>query len=148
MFSSIKQKPAAWLLILAGFSLSCGASHPQLRGRTMPSPDGCYLQVWDQPSFSGASEFINGPRRYEHLRDLPGRLSWKGRIRSLRLGPAANVIAWSNEKFEGQSLLLTNDHRLAGRFATLPVNIESLDVRCTRADTALEAHILAAPSTP
>lgn len=113
----------------------------------MPSPDGCYLQVWDQPSFSGASEFINGPRRYEHLRDLPGRFNWKGRIRSLRLGPAANAIAWSNEGFEGESLLLTSDHRQAGRFATLPVNVESLDIRCTRGDAQVEAHILTGQST-
>ena len=69
----------------------------------MPSPDGCYLQVWDGPDFNGASEFINGPRGYEHLRDLPGRLSWKGRIRSVRVGPTARAIAWSDEGFEGRA---------------------------------------------
>jgi hypothetical protein len=100
----------------------------------MPSPDGCYLQVWDSPGFNGASEFINGPRRYEHLRDLPGRLSWKGRVRSVRVGPAAHAIAWSNEGFKGTSLLLTTDRPRSEGFATLPVDVESLDVRCVSAE--------------
>jgi hypothetical protein len=146
MFSSKRRQAGAWLLVLAGFSISCGASHPRGRGWTMPSPDGCYLQVWDQPDFTGAFEFINGPRRYEHLRDLPGRFSWKGRIRSLTLGPAASAIAWSNEGFEGEAVLLTNDRRQAGKFSALSVNIESLDVRCVGTETRLADTANGAPN--
>jgi hypothetical protein len=97
---------------------------------TMPSPDGCYVQVWDQPRFTGASDFINGPRRYEHLRDLTGGGTWKDRIRSLRLGPGASAVAWSDEQFRGTSLPMTADSRQQGTFAVLPVKIQSLDVRC------------------
>jgi hypothetical protein len=126
----------AWLVVLAGLLVGCGASRPQ-RAWTMPSPDGCYVQVWDRPGFSGVSEFINGPRRYEHLRDLPGRLSWKGKVRSLRLGPAASGIAWTSEGFEGTNLVLATDSRQPDRFAELPMNVESLDIRCSSTPTVL-----------
>jgi len=126
----------AWLTVFATMLVACGAGRSQ-QAWTMPSPDGCFVQVWDGPGFRGVSEFINGPRRYEHLRDLPGRLSWQGRIRSLRLGPNASGIAWSRERFEGRNLPLMTDNRHADRFATLPVDVESLDIRCSGSDTLL-----------
>jgi hypothetical protein len=86
----------------------------------MPSPDGCYVQVWNDSGFAGNSDFINGPIQYGHLRDLPNRRSWKDRISSLRLGPGASAVAWSGEQFSGQSLVL----------AELPLAIQSLDIRC------------------
>lgn len=96
----------------------------------MPSPDGCYVQVWDQPRFTGASDFINGPRRYEHLRNLHGARTWKNRIQSLRLGPTASAVAWSDEQFRGKNALLIADGRQRGAFAAAPVKIQSLDIRC------------------
>ena len=127
----------AWLVVVVSVVIGCGTGSSSKRGYTMPSPDGCYLQVWDAPGFNGASEFINGPRRYEQLRDLPGRLSWKGRIRSVRVGPTAHAIAWSNEGFKGASLLLTTDRPRAEGFAMLLVDVESLDVRCVSAEPRL-----------
>ena len=126
-----------WLVVAVSVVVGCGTGSSPGRSYTMPNPDGCYLQVWDGPDFNGASEFINGPRRYEHLRDLPGRLSWKGRIRSVRVGPTARATAWSDEGFEGTSLLLTTDRPRAEGFATLPVDVESLDVRCATAEPRL-----------
>jgi hypothetical protein len=127
----------AWLVVVVSLVVGCGTGSSPRRSYAMPSPDGCYLQVWAGPGFNGASEFINGPRRYEHLRDLPGGLNWKGRIRSVRVGPAARAIAWSNEGFEGTSLLLSTDRPRAEGFATLPVDVESLDVRCASAEPRL-----------
>jgi hypothetical protein len=96
----------------------------------MPNPDGCFVRVWDEPGFTGVSDFINGPVQYEHLRDLPNRRSWKARIRSLALGPRASAFAWSEEGFSGVPVPLTTDSRDGGRFAVLPVKIQSLDIRC------------------
>jgi hypothetical protein len=96
----------------------------------MPSPDGCFVQVWNDSGFTGHSDFINGPIQYEHLRDLPNRRSWKDRISSLRLGPGASAVAWSGEQFSGESLSLTADGEERGTFAVLPLQIESLDIRC------------------
>jgi hypothetical protein len=134
----------AWLALCATLLVACGAGRSP-RAWTMPSPDGCFVQVWDDAGFRGVSEFINGPRRYAHLRDLPGRLDWKGRIRSLRLGPNTSAIVWSSEGFEGRNLPLTTDNRYPDRFATLPVDVESLDIRCAGADALLADTATAQP---
>ena len=107
----------------------------------MPSPDGCFVRVWDQPAFAGESEFINGPARYESLSDLPRRQSWKGRIRSLTLGPAASsAVAWSDEQFKGRSILVTAVSREQGQVAAVTLDVESLDISCaTRAAEATQA---------
>ena len=115
---------------LVGLSAGCGARQPQNWTWTMPSPDGCFVQVWNDSGFAGNSDFINGPIQYAHLRDLPNGRSWKDRISSLRLGPGASAVAWSGEQFSGQSLLLTADSEERGTFAVLPVAIQSLDIRC------------------
>lgn len=111
--------------------VSCTASTSRSTLRTMPSPDGCYMQVWDQPRFTGRSDFINGPRRYEHLRDLPGRHNWRKQIRSISLGPTAIALGWSAERFEGFNVLMTGDQRAGGRFPTVAVAMQSLEIRCS-----------------
>jgi len=116
---------------LVGLSAGCGARQSQNWTRTAPSPDGCYVQVWNDSGFAGDSDFINGPIQYGHLRDLPNRRSWKERISSLRLGPGASAVAWSREQFSGQSLSLTADSEQRGTFAVLPLAIQSLDIRCS-----------------
>jgi len=117
-------------LTLAGLVAGCGARPAQNLTRTMPSPDGCFVQVWNGAGFAGTSDFINGPVEYRHLRDLPSRRSWKDRIGSLRLGPRASAVAWSAEQLSGRSLMLTADSREQGAFAALPLKIQSLDIRC------------------
>ena len=116
----------ALFLLLATAAVGCGGKQPARRALTMPSPEGCFVQVWDHPDFTGASEFLNGPRRYDHLNDLPGGSSWKRRVRSIRPGPAAQAIAWSGERFAGRDVHLTAP---AG---TLAERVESLEVRCTQ----------------
>src|SRR5688572_26951022 len=115
---------------LVALSAGCGARQSPNWTLTMPSPDGCFVQVWNDSGFAGDSDFINGPIQYEHLRDLPNRRSWKDRISSLKLGPGASAVAWSGEQFSGQSLLLTADSEGRGTFAALPLAIQSLDIRC------------------
>ena len=101
----------------------------------MPSPEGCYVRVWDQPGFLGTSDFINGPRRYEDLRELPGNRAWRNRIKSLHLGPNAAAIVFSEEKFRGRNALLIADNG-TGRFPTIPAPIQSLDIRCLPSQSA------------
>lgn len=120
---------------LAGLALivttvACGRIPSPFRAiTTMPSPDGCYLQVWDQPRFAGASDFIHGPRRYDNLHDVPGNRTWKNRIKSLHLGPRAVAIAWSDEQFRGKNAVLIADSQQR-TYPTVPLTIESLDIRC------------------
>ena len=114
----------------------------------MPSPDGCFVQVWNDSGFAGNSDFINGPIQYGHLRDLPNRRSWKDRISSLRLGPGASAVAWSGEQFSGQSLLLTADSEERGTFAVLPLEIQSLDIRCVTQVADRSAPATTGPTAP
>jgi hypothetical protein len=117
----------------------------------MPSPDGCYVQVWDEHQFAGRSDFVNGPRRYDHLRDLPGGVSWKNRIRSVTLGPNATLVAWTGERFEGDYLLMTSDARDRGRYPAVSVSLQSLEIRCSRpASSLLEtaSDTTAVPGSP
>jgi hypothetical protein len=121
---------SVFLVTLVGFSAGCGARQSETWTLTMPSPDGCFVQVWNDAGFAGTSDFINGPIQYAQLSDLPHRRSWKDRISSLRLGPGASAVAWSGEQFSGQSLSLTTDGNERGTFAVLPLQIQSLDIRC------------------
>src|SRR5688500_6305537 len=77
---------------------------PADEGVTMPSPDGCFVQVWEAPRFEGVADFINGPRGYSNLRDLPGGRVWHERIRSLKSGPVAAATAYADERFQGTSI--------------------------------------------
>jgi hypothetical protein len=134
MKSTLSATLASLALIVT--TVACGGSRSQYRAiTTMPSPDGCYLQVWDQPRFAGASDFINGPRRYDNLRDVPGNRRWTNRIKSVRLGPRAIAIAWSDEQFRGKNAVLIADSR-QGTFPTVPATIQSLEIRCLPSQAA------------
>jgi hypothetical protein len=95
----------------------------------MPSPDGCYLEVWDQPQFRGASDFVNGPRRYGTVRDLGKSHDWSNRIRSLRVGPGARATVWSEEHFKGMAITLAQG-RLPQRAAPVAPRIRSINIEC------------------
>ena len=99
----------------------------------MPSPDGCYVQVWAQPKFMGSFDYINGPQSYADLRAMPRRLNWDNRIVSVRSGPTAVATAYAERNFQGTSLQLGEQKE----FATLPeplnAAISSLHVRCAEA---------------
>ena len=96
----------------------------------MPNPDGCYIQVWESAGYGGMSDYINGPRNYASLRRMPNNRSWRNRIASVRVGPAAMVTAFVDEQFSGATLQLHADtaHRqLPGGIAG---QIESVRVAC------------------
>jgi hypothetical protein len=101
----------------------------------MPSPDGCYVRVWDRPALAGTTDFINGPRRYNQLRDLPGGRSWSKRIKSLQLGPRAVALFYTEEEFRGKSVRLMPDGERGG-FSVVAGPIQSLDIRCAPTNTA------------
>ena len=96
----------------------------------MPSVDGCYIQVWDAPLLAGTSDFINGPRDYPTLRDLPGGRLWNNRIRSAAAGPAATVTLWTDDNFQGVSLTLTPDTQYRQLPASVTGQVESMNIVC------------------
>jgi hypothetical protein len=109
---------------------ACAGRSPRQQGMTMPNPDGCFVQVWDAPHFAGAADYINGPREYSTLRDLPGGRRWSGRIRSLTVGPQALAIVHADEHFRGPSVRLSEGRRYVELPSSIGGDIESLQIEC------------------
>jgi hypothetical protein len=97
---------------------------------TLPSPDGCFVQVWEEPFFVGASDYVNGPRRYPTLRDMPGRRDWRNRIRSLKVGSSSSVTVWSQEDFKGSTLRAVSNAAHPELPEGLTADVESMVVEC------------------
>jgi hypothetical protein len=102
----------------------------------MPDPGGCFVLVYEQPAFTGAREFINGPRTYTALTNLPFGANWRRRIRSVDVGPGASATLWTNEGFQGASLTLRPDTRHPRLSEDLSGRVESLEIGCTSINPA------------
>ena len=116
------------LLVLATL-VACAAKPRSVK--TMPHPDGCFIQVWDEERFTGMTQFVNGPRSYSTLDALPNKDGWGMRIRSVQAGPAATVIAWTGKSLAGASIVLQPEHE----YSTLPHGfdraIQSMSISCS-----------------
>lgn len=103
---------------------------PELTFKTMPNPEGCYLQVWDGAQYVGVSDYINGPRDYPSLRSLPNNRSWRNRIASIRVGPTAEATAFTNENYQGAAVPLPPGTSHPVLPVAVAAQIESLRVAC------------------
>ena len=122
-------------LVLA-LVLVSGCAHDATRtsdvfNRTMPNPEGCFLQVWDGSQYGGVSDFINGPREYPNLREMPNNRTWRNRIASLRVGPQANATAFTDENFQGTRMTFEADTNHALLPENVSAQIESLRIAGT-----------------
>jgi len=97
---------------------------------TMPDPRGCYMLVYELPGFMGAREFINGPRKYPGLTDLPFRANWRRRIRSAEVGSAATVTMWAGAGFRGASQQLARGRSYPTLIEGVTGRVEALDIAC------------------
>jgi hypothetical protein len=96
----------------------------------MPDPAGCYVLVYEGPQFSGSREYINGPRKYANLTDLPFRVNWRHRIRSVQVGTRALVTMWTDEAFRGVSQQLPRNSVHPVLTRGLDRETESLEITC------------------
>ena len=121
-------------IALAAMFAGCAARVPRQFGTAMPSPEGCFVQVWDAPQFGGIFDYINGPRQYANLRDMPGGRLWNNRIRSMKVGPAAKAVIYANERFGGANLELRRDQ--AYNVLPLPLSgtVASMTIDCLSAE--------------
>jgi hypothetical protein len=97
----------------------------------MPSPDGCFVQVWDDANFSGAFDYINGPRQYPSLRDMPGGRAWSRRIHSARTGPNTTATLFANENGRGAIMTLRADTEYPRLGSPLDGTAESMMISCS-----------------
>jgi len=119
------------LALIVGVA-ACGSHAPvdaRNRSTRPPDPTGCYVRVFEAPDYRGAEEYINGPIRLEQLTNLPGGKSWGNRIRSVRVGPAADVTVWTDEKYAGQRWRMVE-----AAYSALPSmfdkTISSMEIQC------------------
>lgn len=59
----------------------------------------CWVDLYDQPNFSGTLAHIEGPVEMPSLKSVSGEV-WSNRIESLKVGPAARLIAFKAENFD------------------------------------------------
>jgi hypothetical protein len=121
------------------FVVGCGARAPRQGETTMPNPEGCFVQVWDGPRHTGITDYVNGPKPWMNLRDMPGARVWANRIRSMKTGLTARAVVYAEENFQGASIRLAPDRDYAvlpegisGRVAS--VNIECVQPSLTKAE--------------
>jgi hypothetical protein len=126
--------PHRWSLFL--FILiavaACGQGAATRMPRAAPNPNGCYVILYARAQFVGQVDLLDGPVRLgtlDHLSQTTNE-NWKHRIRSLRVGRAATLKAYTGPEFEGdvqQFAAGTQHPSLDQRFSA---RIESLDLTC------------------
>jgi hypothetical protein len=97
----------------------------------MPNPDGCYVQVWDGPKYTGTGDYISGPQSYPHLRSMPNQRNWNRRIVSVRVGPTAIATAFPEENFRGGAYDLPQSATFSTLPDTMTRRISSLRIQCS-----------------
>jgi hypothetical protein len=108
-----------------------GCAKPRPRAQlTMPHPEGCYVEVFDAPNFSGSHDFINGPAKHATMSNLPGGADWRRRVRSLKAGPAATVLGWAAEDFAGVSVRFRPEQQAPSFPDSFDAKIESIRIDC------------------
>ena len=112
---------------------------------TMPNPEGCFVQVWDGPHLTGITDYINGPKAYLTLRDLPGARVWRNRIRSMKTGVAARATVYGDENFQGASLRLSPDREYRTLADNLSGRIASMNVECEQSRQTNVQRLLPPP---
>ena len=118
------------LLILSLTLIGCASRAVRQGETTMPSPDGCFIQVWDAPSHTGITDYINGPRSWMNLRDLPGGREWTNRIRSMKTGVRTRATVYADENFSGPSMRLVADREYPTLVAGVSGRIASMTIDC------------------
>lgn len=121
----------ALAMLLAG----CGPPRPSLSVATPTIPDatGCYVLVFDEAQFMGTQEFLNGPAAYPTLAHLPAGRSWLRRIRSVKMGPAADMTAWVQEDFQGAVIEFGYDKAYGRLTPSFNGKIASAEITCHHA---------------
>jgi hypothetical protein len=123
------------IVVLVGSisNAACGGAFVNT-GSPAPNPNGCYVMVFDQPSFDGTGDVFNRSGRWASLRRLDDtrELNWHDRIRSARTGFAATATFFTAEDFKGESLQLlpsTDRPQFEGRFTA---QVGSLEIVCNK----------------
>ena len=111
--------------------VACGS--PPLRvDMRAPNPNGCYVMLFEGTEFAASSDVLNGPGQWASLDGLAetNHARWGNRIRSVRVGGAARVTAFTGARFQGQSETYAPESNVTALNGALSANIESLSIQC------------------
>jgi hypothetical protein len=89
---------------------------------------GCWVRLYEGPSFSGNSLTLLGPAEVAQARG-PFGMEWEDEVGSIEVGPAATLSAFSDDDFEGTEL----SFGAARRVTDLADELESLRITCAPA---------------
>ena len=91
-------------MVVCVFAIACGKP-PVYIGTRAPNPNGCYVMFFEQPEFKSVADILNRPGRWPTLDGLHETTHdrWGNRIRSLRAGEIATIIAFTEPQFRGLS---------------------------------------------
>jgi hypothetical protein len=96
----------------------------------------CWAHFFDDRNFKldDDNHKLCGPGKWPSLRNLPGapKLNWSDEIESLRVGPSATVIVWTEENFTGisHSFEPGTSNASLKTIPNLSDNISSIEIRC------------------
>lgn len=115
---------------------TANANQPAPPAGTTNCPD-CYVHVFDDKGFDTTDDnhMICGPGKWPNLRNLAGAVKpvWGDEIESLRVGPKATVIVWTEENYTGTSQTFGPGSAITSLKASNPGlsdNISSIEIRC------------------
>jgi hypothetical protein len=130
MWTEEMRTSALAVLAAAMLSSACIGRRSPIAHSSAPDPSGCFVEVFAQEEMKGPRDFINGPAKYWKLDELPFGADWHNRIRSLRVGPAATLILWTRQGFEGESIRLGPDRNHPRLLEDFRSKIASLAIGC------------------
>jgi hypothetical protein len=128
-------------ILLAAIAIAAPAcAHPEPVYAPAPNPTGCYVDVYDTEDGRGVRDVFNGPTRWSALDYLPHTRDrdWSGRIRSVRVGPAATLVVYSERNFHGGSLRMQADSTHFRVEQALGGRVQSLEIACVRPPPACD----------
>ena len=97
----------------------------------------CWVHVFDDKNYDVTDDnhMICGPGKWANLRNLSGAVKpiWGDEIESLKVGPKATVIVWTDENYAGMTQTYSPGSAIPSLKATTPGlsdNISSIEIKC------------------
>ncbi len=74
--------------------------------------EGCWARLYDRENFEGSSLMLAGPINLAQMIGPFGH-NWEDKVRSLELGPKANLTIYDNRNFRDQDVFISTDKKVS-----------------------------------
>ena len=124
-----------WIIGLV--AIAALASCTTVKKTTVIEPaasSGCWVRLWEDPNFGGATDTIFGPGEFATMKNLPGAMKtdWNDKIDSIEVGPNASLMVWQDENFGNHSIIMGPGERRGNLSGTpdMEDEIGSMKITC------------------